>query len=257
MLLPLLLISISIFSVRVHAKEKIETKMNDISESIFQKKIDTTKPPPPPPSLNERIRTTKAIVFVDGKEANKAELAKTLNPKEVTDIKSFKAEEAIKKYGDKGKYGAIEITKGKPVVKKKESESSNVKFVNGSKIILSDVSLTSDKEKYDKVFTVAQEPSSFPGGLSEWVKYLEHNLNRDKPVLKGAPPGKYTVNLSFIVDKDGDIKDVEALNNPGYFTKDEAIRVMLSSPRWIPAKQNGQIVSSLKKQSITFLVSEE
>ena len=65
------------------------------------------------------------------------------------------------------------------------------------------------------------------------------------------------MNLSFIVDQEGDIKDVVAENNPGYFTKDEAIRVMLSSPKWIPAKQNGQAVVSQNKKSITFVVSEE
>lgn len=231
MLLPILLICISIFSVRIQAKEKIEKKMTAISESIFQKKIDTTKPPPPPPSLNERIRTTKAMVVVDGKEANKAELAKTLNPNEVIGVKNFNLQDATKKYGDKGKYGVIEITKEKAVSKNKES--------------------------YEKVFSVVQEPASFPGGASAWVKYLEQNLNRDKPVMKGAPSGKYRVNLRFIVDQEGDIKDVVAENNPGYFTKDEAIRVMLSSPKWIPAKQNGHTVVSQNKMPITFVVSEE
>lgn len=259
MLLPLLLLGVSIFSVRIHAKEKIESKINDLSETVFQKKIDTTKPPPPPPSLNERIRTTKAIVFVDGKEANKAELAKSLKPNEVIDIKFFDAEKATNKFGDKGKYGAIIIIKKSSSLKNNESlKLAPVQTETSKQLKLSNpTNELAQKESYERVFTVTQEPASFPGGNSEWVKYLEHNLNRDKPVLKGGPPGKYRVDLSFIVDQEGDIKDVVAENNPGYFTKDEAIRVMLSSPKWIPAKQNGQAVVSLNKKSITFVISEE
>jgi hypothetical protein len=235
MLLPLLLISISIFSVRVHAKEKIETKMNDISESIFQKKIDTTKPPPPPPSLNERIRTTKAIVVINGKEANKAELAKSLKPGEVISVKNFNAEEATKKYGTKGKYGAIEISMKTSFVAPKAKETND----------------------YEKVFTVAQEPASFPGGVYAWTKYLQVNLNRDLPVNNGAPPGKYTVVISFIVDKDGGISEVKAENDPGYGTAEEAKRIIAKGPSWIPAKQNGLKVKYRHKQSITYLVSKE
>ena len=236
MLLPLLLISISIFSVRIHAKEKIEKKMNAISESIFQKTIDTTKPPPlqrMPSALNDIYGGTNKLVLLDGIEVNKSKLSYVNNPNEINNYEIYflSPEEATKKYGDKGKHGAIEITKGKSVIKNKDDN--------------------------DKVFTVAQEPASFKGGQTEWQKYLEQNLNRDKPINKGAPPGNYRVHLSFIVDQEGDIKDVVAENNPGYFTKDEAIRVMLSSPKWIPAKHNGQAVVSQNKKSITFVVSEE
>lgn len=193
MLLPLLLIGISIFSVRVQAKEKIEKKMNAISATIFHEKIDTTKPPPP--SLKEK---------------------------------------------NKGKIDSTKMT-----------------IVEYKDVILDKIYITSADVSVDKVFTVTQEPANFPGGQDAWLQYLQKNLDRDKPVQKGAGPGTYRVDLSFIVDQDGDIKDVVALNNPGFFTKDEAIRVMLSSPKWIPAKQNGRIVTSLVKKSITFKVSEE
>ncbi len=262
MLLPILLISISIFSVRVHAKEKMEKKMNAISETIFQKTIDTTKPPPlqkMPSALNDFYGGTNKLVLLDGIEVDKSKLSYIKNPNEINryEVAFLTPQEAIKKYGAKGNKGAIEITKGNPAEKKNDPDNAKVLDVNGKKIIVSGVSLTSEKETYDKVFTVAQEPASFPGGPSAWAKYLEQNLNRDKPVNKGAPPGNYRVNLSFIVDQEGDIKDVVAENNPGYFTKDEAIRVMLSSPKWIPAKQNGQAVVSQNKKSITFVVSEE
>lgn len=240
MLLPLLLISVSIFSVRIHAKEKIETKINDISESFFQKKIDTTKPPPlppMPPNLKELIKTTNKLVLLDGKETSKKEMAEKINPNEIRkyEVVLLSAKEATKKYGDKGKYGAIEISMNFSFVTRK-SKATN---------------------EYEKVFTIAQEPASFPGGLPAWTKYLERNLNRDLPVNNGAPPGKYTVVISFIVDKEGGLSDIKAENDPGYGTAEEARRMMAKGPSWIPAKQNGLNVIYRHKQSITFQVSEE
>jgi protein TonB len=46
------------------------------------------------------------------------------------------------------------------------------------------------------------------------------------PVDNGAPAGRYTVVLSFIVDKSGNISEINAENDPGYGTKEEAMRVL-------------------------------
>jgi protein TonB len=113
------------------------------------------------------------------------------------------------------------------------------------------------EEDYDKVFTVVQIPAEYPGGLPAWTKYLERNLNRDVPNDNGAPPGKYTVIVSFIVAKDGSISDVTSENDPGYGTKAEAIKVIQKGPKWKPAVQNGRNVIYRHKQSITFVVSED
>ena len=104
---------------------------------------------------------------------------------------------------------------------------------------------------------MVQIPAEFPGGLPAWAKYLERNLNRDLPVDNGAPPGKYTVIVSFIVDKNGGISEVQAENDPGYGTKEEAVRVIKKGPSWKPAVQNGRNVIYRHRQSITFMVSEE
>ena len=113
------------------------------------------------------------------------------------------------------------------------------------------------KEDYDKAFTVVEIPAEFPGGLPAWANYLERNLNRDLPVDNGAPPGKYTVIVSFIVDKNGGISEVQAENDPGYGTKEEAVRVIKNGPSWKPAYLNGRNVKYRQRQSIAFMVSEE
>jgi len=111
-------------------------------------------------------------------------------------------------------------------------------------------------EDYDKEFKTVQIQAKFPGGPEAWTKYLERNLRADVPVENGAPPGRLTVVVSFLVDKDGNISEVKAENDPGYGTADEAVRVIKRGPKWIPAVQNGRNVIYRQKQSVTFEVSE-
>jgi len=106
------------------------------------------------------------------------------------------------------------------------------------------------------VYTTVQIEAQFPGGIKEWSRFLERTLNTDIPVENGAPAGRYTVNVSFIVDKEGNVSEIQALNDPGYGIADEAIKVIKKSKQWIPAIQNGRNVTYRQKQSITFVVSE-
>ena len=106
-------------------------------------------------------------------------------------------------------------------------------------------------------FVSVQIPAEFPGGIQGWTRYLERNLNSDIPVENGAPTNVYTVIVTFIVDKEGKVSDVKAENDPGYGTKEEAIRVIKKGPSWIPANQNGKAVVYRHKQAITFRVTEQ
>lgn len=47
---------------------------------------------------------------------------------------------------------------------------------------------------------------------------------------------------------------MQALNDPGYGTAEEAVRVIKKSKQWIPALQNGNHVIYRQKESITFVV---
>jgi protein TonB len=113
-------------------------------------------------------------------------------------------------------------------------------------------SLTFEDDK-NKFFT--EEPQiqpEFPGGQSGWIRYLERTLNKQLPLKNGATIGKYSVIVTFIVEKDGSVSDIKAKNDPGYGTKDEAIRVISRGPKWKPAIQNGRIVVYRHQVQIEF-----
>lgn len=115
----------------------------------------------------------------------------------------------------------------------------------------------SSADEVDSKFVSVQIPAEFPGGIKEWQRFLERNLNSDLPTENGAPTGVYTVTVSFVVDTEGKVSDVKAENDPGYGTKDEAIRVIRKGPKWVPANQNGRPVVYRHKQMITFKVTEQ
>lgn len=114
----------------------------------------------------------------------------------------------------------------------------------------------SNDDLHTNNFVSVQIPAEFPGGIQGWTRYLERNLNSDIPVNNGAPANVYTVIVTFVVDKDGKLSDVKAENDPGYGTKEEALRVIKKGPNWIPANQNGKLVVYRHKQAITFKVTE-
>lgn len=215
-------------------KKTVEVIAQDVNLENMKQEEKKPEPPPPPPPPKQ--------------EPPKVEITKFTPPKIVKDeeVKDKDEIKEVEKLEDT-KIGTVnqEGTKDEGIV------APPVETGTGK------VEAPKQEEDYDKVFTVVQIPAEFPGGLPAWTKYLERNLNRDLPVNNGAPPGKYTVVVSFIVDKNGGISEVQAENDPGYGTKEEAVRVIKKGPSWKPAVQNGRNVIYRHKQSITFQVSEE
>ena len=118
-------------------------------------------------------------------------------------------------------------------------------------------------ERYDSAgkkvtgYFTYQKEAMFPGGIEGWIEYLQGHLKANTPAKKKAPAGRYTVTITFLVDKAGQVTEVEALNNPGFGTAEEAVRVVQHSPAWIPAIQNDKPVNYRQKQNITFEVTEK
>lgn len=214
-----------------HKKEKQSLVVTDYQLQNIQ---EPEKPPvetPPPPKV----------------EPPKMEMSQYTTPKIVKD-EEVKPEEEIKeieKLADT-KIGKIdqEGLKDDGVIAPPVEKSTGV------------TEAPKTEKDIDKEFTTVQIEARFPGGAGEWNKFLQRNLNSALPGDNGAPAGDYTVIVSFLVDRQGNISDVQALNDPGYGTKMEAIRVIKKGPNWIPAIQNGRNVVYRQRQQITFRISE-
>lgn len=90
-----------------------------------------------------------------------------------------------------------------------------------------------------------------------WRKHLEKELIPviEKAANKRMKPGQYIVTIRFLVEKDGSISDVKALNDPGYGLAKGAEKVVRQGPKWNPGKVNGRIVRSYHSQPLTFVIS--
>lgn len=111
-----------------------------------------------------------------------------------------------------------------------------------------------NKVEDEKIYSKVEVEASFPGGYAEWKGFLKKNLNKNIPVKKGAPEGTYTVITRFKVDKEGNLSQIETDTHNGYGMEEEAIRVLKTSGKWVPAQQNGKNVSSFHRQAIIFEV---
>ncbi len=92
----------------------------------------------------------------------------------------------------------------------------------------------------EKIFTIVEQMPSFPGGESAMMKYLANNI-KYPPIAKDAGI-EGTVYVTFVVDENGNVRDVKVLRSIGGGTDEEAIRVVENMPKWSPGKQRGKAV---------------
>lgn len=184
------------------------------------------KAPPPPPQL-ETAKFTPPVIKKD--EEVKQEEIPPIEKLEETKIDVI-TQEGVK---DEGLLNAPPVVdKGTQVVEVKPVEDEN------------------------KIFEKVEIEASV--NLAQWRRHLENQLQRyiEDAASSGMAPGTYTVNVRFLVEKDGSIADVRALNDPGYGLGKGAVDVVKRGPKWSPGEQNGKKVRSYHTQPITFMIQE-
>ena len=86
----------------------------------------------------------------------------------------------------------------------------------------------------------------FPGGMKAFYKFIASNFNPpDEPGLKGK------LIIDFIIEKDGSLSNLKIVQDMGYGTANEIIRVMNMSPKWKPAIKDGKPARSNYTMPIT------
>ena len=106
------------------------------------------------------------------------------------------------------------------------------------------------KTDTDSIYVIVENPAEFPGGIEAWRRYLQRNLVYPSLAQENGTQGK--VSVQFVVDREGNISDVIALNDPGEGLAEEAVRIIKRGPKWRPAEQNGKKVIYRHVQVITF-----
>lgn len=92
-----------------------------------------------------------------------------------------------------------------------------------------------------EVYENVEVMPEFPGGMDRLTEYLSSNINYPEKAKNEGMEGKVIV--SFIIDKNGSVKDTKAMNNIGYGLEEEAVRVISGMPDWKPGMNNGKNVN--------------
>lgn len=192
----------------------------------------------PPVKNTFPLRTTidSVLFIIDGNELPRGERPDlTVSPEQIKEIRVLKGEESIKKYNEKGRNGVVEITT-KP--------DGNVE----EKIVVG-------KPSNSIVFQQAEEEARFPGGEQAWIKYISRVINNHIDTLQKA--GKTgTCVVQFIVDRNGDVSEVQALTMKDTRFARVVVDAVKNGPKWVPAMQNGNVVTSYRKQPVTFQIAD-
>lgn len=120
--------------------------------------------------------------------------------------------------------------------------------------IVTDVELIEAPRQEDEIgcrlLSLTMKEAEPKEGIESFYNYISKNLNYPTAAKRKGIEGKVVV--SFVIDKKGEITEVEAKNDIGGGCKEEAERVIKSSPKWNPSKQRGKIVKTRKTIPIVF-----
>jgi len=108
----------------------------------------------------------------------------------------------------------------------------------------------STKENSEIFFDLVDTPPSPVGGLEAWSRHLSENLTYPTSARMKGIQG--TVLVSFIVNTDGSIEEIELVQGIGGGCDEEAIRTIKISPNWTPGMIKGKAVRTRMKIPIRF-----
>lgn len=111
-----------------------------------------------------------------------------------------------------------------------------------------------DYSRYTQMRLETKTHPEFPnGGFPALVKYIASNLKYPKDAAEKNIQGK--VILEFVIGEDGTITNIEILKSAHPSLDAEAIRVISSMPKWIPAKREGYEIADKYCLPVTFRIN--
>jgi protein TonB len=106
----------------------------------------------------------------------------------------------------------------------------------------------------EEVFYIVEDMPTFNGGdpATEFRKYIAQNLRYPEIAAENGISGRVIV--QFAVNKTGSVVDAVVVRSVDPALDKEAIRVVMSSPKWTPGKQRGKAVKVLFTFPINFVL---
>lgn len=110
---------------------------------------------------------------------------------------------------------------------------------------------TVEKEEDIPVW-IADEMPEFPGGMASLLKFINSSVKYPVIAQENGIQGK--VIITFVIDKVGEVTNVQILRGIDPSLDAEAVRVVKNLPKWKPGKQAGRAVKVNYNVPINFVL---
>ena len=106
----------------------------------------------------------------------------------------------------------------------------------------------------DSIYQIVDEMPQYPGGEKAMMEYVAKNVKYPQEAKDKDIAGR--VFISFVVEKDGSVSNVEVKRGIGGGCDEEAVRVISAMPKWKPGIKDGKPVRVSYMMPIVFKLTE-
>ena len=198
MILFIIFFLIPNFSIRIDTEKIMEKIMEDMSVDIEL---------PPLPKSDENVVAAVTDMKERSNRLNKVDDVTTPVEEELSDVMEFQQIHSAE---------AEELQEDEAAIVPPEAE----------------------KNMKDMPLRTLEELPEFPGGMTEFVKWLTNALRYPEKAKKAHTQG--IVKISFVVEKDGSVTGIKLLTPTKTVLDDEVMRVLNMMPKWKPATEKGK-----------------
>ena len=130
-----------------------------------------------------------------------------------------------------------------------ELEMEDTEADENTEIEITDID---DDEETDEIFNfyVLEDKPVFPGGEAALLKYIAKHTRYPEIAKENGITGR--VFVQFVINKKGEVTNVELIRGVDPYLDAEALRVVKSLPNWAPGKQRGKPVKVSYQVPIKF-----
>jgi len=112
-----------------------------------------------------------------------------------------------------------------------------------------------EAEKVEEVFTIVENYPKPVGGMSAFYSYVGDEIVYPHTARRLGISG--VVFIRFVVEKNGQITNVEVARGIGAGCDEEAVRVLKNAPAWEPGNQRGRPVRVFMTVPIRFILKDQ
>ena len=102
------------------------------------------------------------------------------------------------------------------------------------------VQVVEEEPEEQTIFEIVENMPEFPGGMAQCLQFLAKNIKYPTIAQENGTQGR--VIIQFVVNKDGSIVDPKVVRSVDPYLDKEALRVIMTMPKWKPGMQRGKPV---------------